>query len=238
MSAAKKKATKKVARKARTTDPVATAAIADIDQISEVYDNDTNPNRMDAESFELLKASIQTAGFLQPILVRADGKALRIVDGHHRFRAARELSFTKIPVVITDADVHRAASIGIGMNRLRGELDISRAVDVLREVQEATEWTADELSALAGFSSDEIKMLVLEPASSHVLLEDVVGAASASDDDDSDGAPRDKLYVLEIEFSDRDEYKLARRKLRRAAGKGNPMSVGLMALLGEDQQND
>lgn len=211
-----------------------TIVMVGLNNLVPTYDTEeANPNRMDAEQFDQLVSMIKANGFLQPLLARKSGRGkYTVIDGHHRLRAAREAGVLgELPVVVVaKADDHRALAMGIGMNRARGELDIALAVETLRRVHEATEWTADELSVLSGFTADEITSLVLEADSNVVDLGDV--AAGASTEDASEAAPRP--YVLEITFSDRDKYKLARRKLRRAAGAGNDLSVGLLSVLGED----
>lgn len=214
---------------------IAEIQVVNIDSLVPRYaDPETNPNRMEAEKYDLLVRAIQQEGFLQPILVTAvegeKGK-WRIEDGHHRWWAAKQTGMKEVSVCIKkmDADLLQAGQamlIGIGMNRLRGELDLSVATDIIREVQEALSLTIPDVSVLTGFTEDELSTLLATQSDPEEILEE--GAGAVADVEVEDG----KTYLLEINFSDRDEFKLAKRKLRKL-GKGD-LAVGLLVALGEE----
>lgn len=52
---------------------------------------------IDGEDYERLKQSISELGVLTPLRVASD---MTIISGHQRYRAAKELEFTQVPVVI------------------------------------------------------------------------------------------------------------------------------------------
>lgn len=186
------------------------------------YDDTNNPNTMDSDTYAALVASIRTSGFLQPMLVeRLRGSKLRVVDGHHRLRAAQELGLRELPCIVV-AQHARNAAVGVGLNRARGELDISRAVSVLQEL--SSDIDADELAALSAFSTADLESLVL--ASSEVTVD--LDSMPASEPRQRE--PKDS-YTLEIVFTEKAEYLRARKKLR-ALGDGE-LSAGLLSLLEE-----
>ena len=57
-----------------------------------------NPRKNDAV-VDRMAASIQEFGFKIPVLARSSGE---VVDGHLRFKAARKLGITEIPVILCD----------------------------------------------------------------------------------------------------------------------------------------
>lgn len=186
-----------------------------------------NPNKMEPEKFELLKQAIAEHGFLQPILVtKLDDGKWRIEDGHHRWLAAKEVpGLTEITALEISIEDLKATLIGIGMNRNRGELDLGLSADIIRSVQEVLDLPLPEISVLTGFTSDELDALLASAVDEEEILED-----SATEIEDPEEGSSDKLFVLEISLRDKDQLKLARRRLRKA-GKGD-LGVGLMTLLG------
>lgn len=192
-----------------------------------------NPNRMDDERFALLVEAIRAEGFLQPILVTptADGR-FRIEDGHHRWLAAREVGLKSVPAVVLHADPHssRAVLLGLGMNRLRGELNLSSAAMLISEAQAELALPMPEMSILTGFTADEIETLLGSVGDD---VPDLVLDDSATTIERTErAADSEKVYELTIKFTDRDQFKLAKRKLRKL-GKGD-MAFGVLVALGED----
>jgi len=199
------------------------------------YARETNPNRMSDEQFASLVALIKAEGFMQSILVSpipgSRGK-FKILDGHHRFWACQEAGRGAVLAVIKPASESLGAAVGLGLNYIRGELDLSVSGLVMQQVMEDTSWTVDQLSLLTGFPQSEIDALTAQAHSdADEMLEDV-SAAMPEGDEELEGSA--KPYVLEIEFSDRALYQLARRKLRKAGGSSKDLAVGLLAVLGED----
>ena len=112
--------------------------------INDVEPNDYNANRQSDREFELLCRSITEDGFTQPIIVGSDGK---IVDGEHRWRAARHLGHTQIPIVRVPMDAAQARIATLRHNRARGSEDLELSVEILRDLEKlgALDWAADSL---------------------------------------------------------------------------------------------
>ena len=209
------------------------ADIFSIDQLTPRYTRESNPNKMDDERFGLLVASIRTEGFLVPVLVNRmpDGK-LVIEDGHHRYWAAKEAGLRQITAIVKAYSAARGALIGVGLNRNRGELDLGQTVEVVQAAREAEELEVQELSVLTGFTSAELEAFF---TAAHEVdpIEDEVAPQSGDDD-----TKLPRPFLLEITFSTKDQLKLARRKLRKAAGKGGDLALGLMNVLGLAEGED
>lgn len=119
--------------------------------IDSLRPNDYNPNRQTPDEFEKLKRSILENGFGQPVVAWRNGI---IVDGFHRWKACKELGFTKIKVIYFDADAIKqrlsdpevqAKLATIQFNEARGNEDMEllsalfkdfEALGVLDKVQE------------------------------------------------------------------------------------------------------
>jgi ParB family transcriptional regulator, chromosome partitioning protein len=72
----------------------------DIDLLSP---NERQPRlTMDDAKLEELAQSIRANGIIQPILVRRDGAAYRIIAGERRWRAAQRAGLRRVPVVVRD----------------------------------------------------------------------------------------------------------------------------------------
>ncbi len=113
--------------------------------LDSIRPNTYNPNRQDKETLELLKSSMTEDGFTQPVVVHRETR--QIVDGEHRWRAARSLGMTQIPVVFVEMSEEQMRIATLRHNRARGSEDIELSNDVLRDLQElgAIDWAADSL---------------------------------------------------------------------------------------------
>lgn len=100
--------------------------------VDSVFPNAYNPNRQSEHEFELLLLSIKEDGFTQPIVVLPSGE---IVDGEHRWRAARKLGHEQIPVVVVDMTLTEMRLATIRHNVARGTHDLAREAGVLRDLQ-------------------------------------------------------------------------------------------------------
>ncbi|MEX2430290.1 MAG: ParB N-terminal domain-containing protein, partial [Dehalococcoidia bacterium] len=162
--------------------------------IGDVRENPYNPNRQDDHEFTLLQKSMEEDGFTQPVIITpvteehlADPKfhaaadfrvgALVIVDGAHRWRAARLLGYQEIPVVRVDMGIAQMRIATLRHNRARGSEDLQLSVDVLRDLQTlgALEWAQDSL----GLDDLEIQRLIEDIPAPDALAGESFGQAWA-----------------------------------------------------------
>jgi ParB/RepB/Spo0J family partition protein len=195
-----------------------------------------NPNHMEAKELEALGAAMKAKGFLQPVLVRPLKEGwYEIVDGHHRKRAAEKLGMTEIPCVVKAMNDADALMVRVGMNKIRGELDLGEVGRIFEQLHETVGLTLEEI-AITGYSTGEVFDLlsaVSQDVSKGLPAELEVPSTSDYDPDDKDDAAV-KLFELKLPFATREELKLVRRKLKQAGGKTKDMSLGLLKLLGEE----
>lgn len=129
-----------------------------------------NPRTISPEKYEGLKQSILTDGFVESVAVQKKG--LRIIGGHQRVRAAKELSIEAgiappaVPCVVLDIDDRQAKKLNLKLNRLRGEFDARLVGELLLDIFEEPKTITPEDTHLLGFEPDEAAkfMRIVEPS--------------------------------------------------------------------------
>jgi ParB/RepB/Spo0J family partition protein len=141
-------------RKNRDTKPLSDLTVEFVAP-SELRPNDYNPNRQTQEEFTMLVSSMTEDGFTTPIIATKDGV---IVDGEHRWRAAQELGYEKVPVVRVDMTEAQRRIATMRHNRARGQDDVSEVANLMKglEAMGALEWAQDALQ----LSDEEMRRLV------------------------------------------------------------------------------
>ncbi len=99
-------------------------------------------------------------GFTLPIIVRELGKGkFEIIDGEHRWRAAKELLMPEVRVVnLGVVPDEKAKQLTILLNELGGSPDQVRLADLLRDINATVDFAA--LSAVMPYSSKELAMFI------------------------------------------------------------------------------
>lgn len=199
----------------------------DVDLLVEA---DDNPNTMDKEHYDLLIKGMETHGFLQPVLVvpRGDGQ-FNIVDGHHRARAAKHLGIEAIPCVEANLDEQEQSALRLAMNRLRGEVDISKARGIVFDLATTHGWDLSDLAS-TGFTSSELEDLL---SSQTTNVEDILDQVAAIREEEEPAYPV-KVFTLEISFTDKADFTRCLKALKTAAGKGKELSTGLIHLVDKE----
>ena len=100
-----------------------------------------NPNTVNDELLDALRADILQRGFVQPVLVRPHEGRYRIIDGEHRWKVLRDADAETVPCVIDDAGEDDARLRLLTMNRLRGEFVPVRLAKVLAKLAEQMDET-------------------------------------------------------------------------------------------------
>ena len=109
-------------------------------KIEELKPYEKNPRKND-EAVEYVKNSIKEFGFKVPMVIDKDG---RIITGHTRYKASKELGLKEVPCIIAD---------DLSENQIRA----FRIAD--NKVSEKSSWDLDLLNeAFAEINLDEIDM--------------------------------------------------------------------------------
>ena len=98
------------------------------------------PRDLVQANVDMLRASIEQVGLIQPIRVRPAGVIVRglgeqgfqIVAGHHRVAAARALGWTEIDAIVDTAEHLQAELMEIDENLCRAELTASQRAQAIK----------------------------------------------------------------------------------------------------------
>jgi hypothetical protein len=126
--------------------------------IGSVRENGWNPNVLPSRKFAHLRRELVRVGFASPILVSRDGT---IINGEHRWRAAREEGFSEVPVVRIDVDEETARTISLNLNSIHGEADRARLALMLAGME--IDMPKDELLDALDMTDREMVM-ILDPS--------------------------------------------------------------------------
>lgn len=95
-----------------------------------------NPQHLTTKTMTRLKESVMRDGFVAPILVRPTGKRFEVVSGNHRFMAARELKFTKVPAVVKHMNDATAQRLALNLNLIHGDPSAEQLAPFLAELDD------------------------------------------------------------------------------------------------------
>lgn len=134
----------------------------------QVHANDYNPNSVAAPEMELLKVSIDSDGYTQPIVSMLDEQNLyEVVDGFHRHRVGKECKPIQkklngyLPIVQirhTQTDKTDRMASTIRHNRARGKHKVEAMSDIVIELKRRN-WSDERISKNLGMDKDEILRL-------------------------------------------------------------------------------
>lgn len=127
------------------------------------------------EAIEELKQSILEHGILQPIIVRKSIKGYEIVVGERRYRAAKEASLEKVPVVVRELTEQQMMELAVLENLQREDLTPIEEAAAYQLLMEKLKVTQEELAKRLGKSrphiANHIRLLSLPPTIQELISE-------------------------------------------------------------------
>lgn len=133
----------------------------------DVFANDYNPNSVAPPEMELLRVSIMSDGYTQPIVTFPDGGLRVVVDGFHRNRVGKECADVRarvhgyLPIVrIRSEQEDRADRMAstIRHNRARGKHKVEAMSDIVIELKRRN-WSDEKIGRELGMDPDEVLRL-------------------------------------------------------------------------------
>jgi ParB-like chromosome segregation protein Spo0J len=133
-----------------------------------VFANDYNPNSVAPPEMELLRLSIASDGYTQPIVtMKSENEQREVIDGFHRNRVGKECNDIQervkgyLPVVTinsdrTDKGDRMAATVR--HNRARGKHSVNAMSDIVVELKRRN-WTNEKIASHLGMEADEVLRL-------------------------------------------------------------------------------
>ena len=126
-----------------------------------IFANDYNPNTVAPPEMKLLKISIESDGFTQPIVVWETVAGYEVVDGFHRHLVGKLMGLSHLPIVIINKERvgkgNRIAST-IRHNRARGKHLVSGMSEIVQELSRRN-WSDEKIGRELGMEPDEVLRL-------------------------------------------------------------------------------
>lgn len=119
----------------------------------------TNYRHMDDRSYAALQSSIKKFGFKSFVVV-VQGKeqgTFEVIDGHHRWQAARDLKMPNVPVVLLEGADADGADLAMLSFNVTAEIIPDVYLDFLKELDSRV--GADTLAAFTGLDDTFLKDL-------------------------------------------------------------------------------
>lgn len=124
--------------------------------------NPSQPRRrFDPESMDVLVASIQASGLVQPLLVRplTDG-SYELIAGERRWRAAQEVGLERVPAVVRESAETERLQTALVENMVREDLNPVEEARACAALVEDLELSKEEVGRRVGRSRSAISNLV------------------------------------------------------------------------------
>jgi ParB-like chromosome segregation protein Spo0J len=132
-----------------------------------VHANDYNPNTVAPPEMELLRLSISSDGYTQPLVTLPDSDGYEVVDGFHRHRVGKECADIQalihgyLPVVSIrgrQKDKGDRMASTIRHNRARGKHAVSSMSSIVIELKRRN-WSDAKIASQLGMDADEVLRL-------------------------------------------------------------------------------
>jgi len=143
------------------------------------------PRRVFAEdALKELSASIQSAGLIQPLVVRAlDDEHYEIIAGERRWRAAQMAGLSKVPCLVKHLTDSQAAAMAMIENIQRQDLNAIEEARAFQRLINEFSYTHEEVAALVGKSramvSNSLRLLQLSEKAQEALVSNRVSVGHA-----------------------------------------------------------
>jgi ParB-like chromosome segregation protein Spo0J len=117
---------------------------------------------------KLLKLSLLTQGWMQPILVNREGDKFVIIDGFHRYMLAKEdaevkaMSNGKVPCAVLDLDKADRMMLTIRINRAKGSHIAIKMHDIIVKLVEDHAQAPAQIAKQIGATSQEVELLLMD----------------------------------------------------------------------------
>lgn len=92
--------------------------------VDKLIEPDYNPRKISAKQKEEIKKSLDTFGFVQPLVVNThDGRENIVVGGNQRLKIAKSLGYEKAPCVLVDIPEAEEKELNLRLNKNQAEFD-------------------------------------------------------------------------------------------------------------------
>lgn len=99
--------------------------------------------------YDKLKRSLETFGYVEPVIWNE--KTGRVVGGHQRLKALKDIGITEIECVVISMNEEKEKALNIALNKISGDWDKEKLALVIQDLD-----AADFDVSLTGFDPDEL----------------------------------------------------------------------------------
>lgn len=168
------------------------------------------------EHLESLVDSIQRKGILQPILVRKKTDGLfEIIAGERRWRAAKTIKLTQVPVIILNCSNREALEIGLIENLQRHDLNPVEESEAIKRLQEEFDLTQEQIASSIGKSRSHVANMLrlnnLSPEIKQLLRSNKLSAGHARTLITAENPEKLANEIIENNLSVREAEKKAKK---------------------------
>ena len=122
-----------------------------------------NPNLMSKAKFTKLLRNIERTGRYEPLVVRTCPQkpdCFQIINGHHRWRALRELGYKTAEILVWDVNDQETDILLVTLNRLGGSDVFDKKLTLLKRLNKsAFDGRTTQLAKLLPQTANQIKRL-------------------------------------------------------------------------------
>lgn len=135
-------------------------------RLSEIEPNRAQPRKdFDEDTIASLAESLKEHGIIQPLVVRPYNGSYQIVAGERRWRAARMLGLTEVPVIIKELTDLETIQLALVENLQREDLNPVEEALSMKELQDKFDMTQEDIARVVGKSrpavANSLRMLSL-----------------------------------------------------------------------------
>ncbi len=139
-----------------TTDTISSMTV----RLSEIEPNRDQPRKVFNEESITSLAESKEHGMLQPILVRPFGSGYQIIAGERRWRAARMLGLSEVPVQIREMDDQQAMQIALIENLQRENLNPVEEAEGYKDLCDRFNMSHEDIAKAVGRSRSSVSNAV------------------------------------------------------------------------------
>jgi hypothetical protein len=159
-------------------------------KISDLNPADYNPRVIDDTALDGLSESLETFGYLDPLVVNVNDDKNRIVSGHQRYKVLKKKGVKSIECIVIDVDEDTEKSINVSLNNpeIQGRWDLDKLETLLADLKDSVP------------NFEELKLSLLENS----LDLNIEEFGDFDEEDKEKAVKEDQLNVVELEFKPED----------------------------------
>lgn len=153
-------------------------------KLSLIEPNGRQPRKnFDEEGLNELADSIRNYGILQPLLIQKNGEHYEIIAGERRWRAAKLVGLTEVPVIIREYNKQQTMEIALIENLQRADLNPIEEALAYQQLIKEFDLTQEEIAARVSKNratiTNSMRLLKLDPRVQKLLTEEKITGGHA-----------------------------------------------------------